>query len=219
MRNILLQIILLLLVLPYALALVYPFMHPPSTLMLSDWLSLRKIDRRWVPLRSISPHLIAAVVTSEDGAFCDHFGIDFRQMEKSIEKAHTRGRPIKGASTITQQLAKNLFLWHGRSWTRKILEIPLTFWLELTWRKAWILEAYLNVAEWDEGIYGIEAAAQHYYGSSAAMLAMGQSALLATTLPNPRERNAARPGPAQIMIAGQLAFRTQHHTPDLSCIR
>jgi monofunctional biosynthetic peptidoglycan transglycosylase len=209
----------LLLFLPYALALIYPFMRPPSTLMLADWVSFHKVERQWVPLKSISPQLITAVVTAEDGAFCEHWGIDFRQMEKSIEKAQARNKPVKATSTITQQLAKNLFLWQGRSWMRKALEVPLTLWLELTWRKAWILEAYLNVAEWGEGVYGIEAAARHYYGTSAASLSSTQAALLAKTLPNPHERNPIHPGPAQAMMAGQLVFRMEHSAPDLSCIR
>ncbi len=219
MRQKIVIALLLFLLLPYGLALVYPFMRPPSTLMLADIATLHLPQRTWVPLNRISPQLIRAVVTAEDGAFCDHYGIDFKQVEKSIEAAQARGRAPKGASTITQQLAKNLFLWQGRSWARKALEVPLTFWLEIFWRKTWILEAYLNVAEWDEHVYGIEAAARHYYGTSAASLSATQAALLATTLPNPHERNPVRPGPAQAMMAGQLVFRMQHGAPDLSCLR
>ena len=219
MRQKIILALLLFLLLPYGLALIYPFMRPPSTLMLADIATFHLPKRQWVPLDRISPQLITAVVTAEDGAFCEHFGIDFKQVGKSIEKAQARGRAPKGASTITQQLVKNLFLWQGRSWLRKALEVPLTFWLELTWRKTWILEAYLNVAEWDDGVYGIETASRHYYGISAASLSAKQAALLATTLPNPYERNPVRPGPAQAMMAGQLAFRMQHNAPDLSCIR
>ncbi len=218
MRQKIILAALLFLLLPYGLALVYPFMRPPSTLMLADIATFHLPKRQWVPLSKISPHLITAVVSAEDGAFCDHYGIDFKQVEKSIEKAEATNRPVRGSSTITQQLAKNLFLWQGRSWTRKILEAPLTFWLELTWRKTWILEAYLNVVEWDDHVYGIEAAARHYYGTSAASLSTTQAAMLATTLPNPRERSPVRPGPTQKAMAGQLLGRMQHAAPDLSCL-
>lgn len=219
LRHRIATFLLLFLLLPYGLALVYPFMRPPSTLMLADLVMFRWPKREWISLNRISPQLVNAVVTAEDGAFCSHYGIDFKSVEKSIEAAQARNRPPKGASTITQQLVKNLFFWQGRSWVRKALEVPLTFWLELFWRKAWILETYLNIAEWDDGVYGIEAAAQHYYGIPASKLSSMQSAMLATTLPNPHERNPVRPGPAQSAMAGQLLGRMQHSAADLSCVR
>jgi monofunctional biosynthetic peptidoglycan transglycosylase len=211
--------LLFLLILPYALTPLYRFMHPPSTLMLADWLTFSHVEREWVPIEKISPSLISAVVSAEDSAFCAHWGFDFRQMEKSINAALTYGHSLKATSTISQQLAKNLFLWHGRSWIRKGLEAPLTLWLELTWSKKDILEAYLNVAEWEEGIYGAEAAARHHFKKSAASLTTSESALLATSLPNPISRDASSAGPTQRMMAQRIARLSVSKASDLSCIR
>lgn len=214
----LLKWLLIFLLAPYAVAFIYLFIYPPSTLMLLGWLTFSKVEREWVPIERISPVLIAAVVASEDDAFCSHWGVDFRQLTKSIRHAKTNDKPVRATSTITQQLAKNLFLWHGRSWLRKFLEIPLTFWLELTWSKKDILETYLNIAEWGEGVYGAEAAAQFHFGTSANALSYMQAALLATSLPNPTQRRAARPGPAQANLAAQLVARLQHNGPDMVCV-
>lgn len=219
MRHKILKLLLIFLLAPYVLSIPYQLIHPPSTLMLYDIVRFRLPERDWVPLSAMSPALVSAVVTSEDAAFCDHWGIDFRQMGKSIERAEASNKPVKATSTISQQLAKNLFLWQGRSWTRKILELPLTFWLELTWSKRRILETYLNIVEWDEGVYGAQSAALHYFGVPASKISYGQAALLATTLPNPGNRNAARPGPAQLGMALQLGGRMAHGGPDLSCVR
>ncbi|MDX2073271.1 MAG: monofunctional biosynthetic peptidoglycan transglycosylase [Alphaproteobacteria bacterium] len=218
MRHPLIRLVILLLLLPYMLSVPYQFMRPPSTLMLYDLLQFKIPRRQWVPLSRISPNLKAAVVASEDGAFCEHWGLDFDQMERSFSRAQRNNRAIKATSTISQQLAKNLFLWHGRSWIRKGLEIPLTLWLELTWSKENILEAYLNIAEWGDGVYGAEAAAKFHFGTTAAALSAAQAAYLATSLPNPHERNAARPGPAQRAMASTIMMRMRYHGPDLSCI-
>ena len=214
-----LKIVLFFLLLPYGLAILYLAVPPPSTLMIAGLLTGQKVERDWVPMSRISRNLKAAVITSEDSAFCSHWGFDFKQIGKSISKAHRNDDPVRATSTITQQLAKNLFLWHGRSWIRKLLEIPLTFWIELTWSKARILEVYLNIAEWGEGVYGAEAAARHHFGTSAANLSIAQSVRLATSLPNPIERNAASPGPAQSVMAAMLAKRVYSAGADLSCIR
>ncbi len=215
----LVKALLIFLLLPYVLSVPYQLIHPPSTLMLYDLAKLRLPDRDWVGLDAISPNLVKAVITSEDSAFCEHWGFDFDQLKKSWHKAQKNDAPVKATSTITQQLAKNLFLWHGRSWLRKGLEIPLTFWLEMTWSKRQIIETYLNVVEWDDGVYGAEAAARHYFGKSARSVNIAQAALLATTLPNPAERNAAHPGPAQAIMSAQLVGRALRSTPDLTCIR
>lgn len=214
----LLKILLFIVLLPYGLSVPYQFIHPPSTLMLYDLLRLDLPERDWVPLSKISPNLKRAVVTAEDSAFCSHWGFDFKQMGKSIERAERSDRAVRATSTITQQLAKNLFLWHGRSWLRKLLEIPLTLWLELTWSKPRILETYLNIAEWDEGIYGAEAAARFHFGTSAASLNTVQAALLATSLPNPIQRSASRPGSTQTAMAAQLVGRMHFNGADISCI-
>ena len=213
------KILLFLLVLPYVLTPIYVFIHPPSTLMLEGILTFHKVERDWVGLERISPALIKAVVAAEDSAFCTHHGFDLKQMEKSLRQAEARNRPLKGASTISQQLAKNLFLWHGRSWIRKFLEAPLTLWIELLWPKSTIMETYLNTAEWGDGIYGAEAAAQHYFGVSARALSYAQAVQLATSLPNPIERNAGHPGPAQRQMARQLMGRLKFNAPDVSCLR
>jgi monofunctional glycosyltransferase len=207
-----------LLLLPYLLAIIYIFLPPISTLMLADLVSLNIPKRYWVPLDRISPNLVAAVVLSEDSAFCDHFGFDFNQIQKSIDKA-IGGRNFSGASTITQQTVKNLFLWNGRSWVRKILEVPLTIWLELLWSKHRILEVYLNIAEWGPGIYGAEAAAQYHFGSSADYLSRQRASLLATALPDPLTRSASHPGEGLRALALHLELRITDNTPDLSCLK
>ena len=211
-------IALVFLLLPYGLSIIYPIMQPPSTLMVWDWLRFQRTTRDWVPLSDISPNLINAVVIAEDDMFCTHHGINLRQMHKSIKQAEARNRPIKATSTITQQLAKNLFLWHGRSWLRKMLEVPLALWLELLWSKKEILETYLNVIEWDTHVYGAEAAAQHYFKISAKNLSTSQAALMATTLPNPERRSAANPTDMQLFTATNVANRILRDAPDLSCI-
>lgn len=202
-----------------ALSQIYRAGFPPSTSMIWDAVTLDFPERRWVPLSQISPQLIAAVITAEDGAFCQHWGVDFVQMQKSIERAQERRRPVRATSTITQQLAKNLFLWNDRSWLRKSLEVPLAFWLELTWPKRRILETYLNVAQWGQGIYGAEAAARHYFGVSARKIDSRQAALLATALPNPERRRPSNPGPVQQEIANNLLSRMPHNTSSFPCIR
>lgn len=167
----------------------YRFVNPPITwLILNEWVRLGDIERDWTPLEGISPHLARAVVAAEDSRFCDHIGFDFEQIGKAIE-----GGGARGASTITQQTAKNVFLWPGRSWTRKGLEAGFASAIELAWGKRRILEVYLNVAEMGEGVFGAEAAARHWFGVSAADLSPGQAARIAAILPNPRDRSASRP--------------------------
>ena len=213
-----LRILAWVLIAPYGLALLYWIVPPPSTLMLVDIFTLQFPRRDWVSLEEISPNLIASVVAAEDGAFCDHFGFDFKQLEASFDRAE-RGRKLRGASTITQQTAKNLFLWNGRSWVRKILETPLALWLEMMWSKKRILEVYLNIAQWGDNIYGAQAAARYHFATDASKLSLTQSALLAAALPNPVRRSAARPGSGQLMQASIIVGRVARHTPDLSCVR
>jgi monofunctional glycosyltransferase len=205
--------------LPYVLAVVYLLVPAPSTLMLVGWLSGQKVEREWVPLNQMSPHLINAVLTAEDSAFCEHFGFDIEQLGKSIEKAKKRGKPVRATSTISQQTAKNLFLWHGRSWLRKALETPLTLWIEAIWPKKRILEVYLNIAQWGNGIYGAQAAAQAYFGVSAAKLTGSEAALLATALPSPTRRAANRPNASHALRAQQVWFRVKNQAPDTSCLK
>ena len=141
-------------------------------------------EYRWVSLEQISPQAAIAVIASEDQQFPFHAGFDFKSIREAV-RAHERGHKLRGASTITQQVAKNLFLWSGRSLTRKGLEAMLTIMIEIMWPKERILEVYLNIVQFGRGIYGVEAAAQHFFHESAARLTRPQSALLAVVLPNP----------------------------------
>ena len=158
----------ILVMIPLVLTLLYlpPFVRPVSTLMLADLVTLQGYDRRWVPLEDISPVLINSVIMSEDGQFCRHLGIDFGELRGVVSNA-LAGEPTRGASTITMQTVKNLFLWNGRSIVRKVVELPLAAYFDLVVPKWRIMEIYLNIAEWGPGIYGIEAAAQHHFGVSA----------------------------------------------------
>ena len=165
--------------------------RPMSTLMMGRLIAREPVDRRWVPLSSISPELVESVILSEDGQFCRHHGVDWGSLREVIE--HGYGSPSRGASTITMQVAKNLFLWPGRSYLRKGIELPLALVLDAIWSKQRILEYYLNVAEWGDGVFGAEAAAQRDFHVSAGELSPRQAALLATALPNPFLRNPSRP--------------------------
>ena len=153
---------------------------------------LRKSDpqaelrHRWVPYERISIHLKRAVVAAEDDRFLDHDGFDWEGIERALERNAEEGRITAGGSTISQQLAKNLFLSSSRSWLRKGQEAAITMMIEATWDKRRILEVYLNVAEWGNGVFGAEAAARHYYGHPAASLGPAEAARLAVMLPNPR---------------------------------
>ena len=150
---------------------------------------------RWVPYERISPHLKRAVITAEDARFAEHEGVDWEAIEKAYKENTRRGRPARGGSTITQQLAKNLFLSPERSYVRKGQELVIAYMIEAFWDKRRILEVYLNVVEWGEGVFGAEAAARHYYGTSAAQLGPEQSARLAAYLPNPKRYGRVRSGP------------------------
>ncbi len=176
---------------------------PPlgSSLMLERWLEARAAGRSfrlrydWVPARAIAPSLRAAVVASEDQRFYEHGGFDWRALQSAVGEWRD-GERLRGASTISQQLAKNLFLWPGRSFVRKGLEAWLTLWIEWLWPKQRILEVYLNVVEFGDGVFGAEAAARRYFGRSAARLSAHESALLAAMLPSPRRSSVANPSRA-----------------------
>jgi monofunctional biosynthetic peptidoglycan transglycosylase len=154
-----------------------------------------ELKHRWVPYERISGNLKRAVVTAEDARFAEHEGVDWQAIEKAYEDNRKRGRPARGGSTITQQLAKNLFLSPDRSYVRKAQELAITYMIEAFWDKRRILEVYLNVVEWGDGVFGAEAAARHYYGVSAAQLSPEQSARLAAYLPAPKRYGRIRSGP------------------------
>lgn len=159
-----------------------------------SWLVRDPIDlqHRWRPWVALSDHAKLAVIAAEDQRFLDHHGFDLVEIRRAWE-ASRNGERLRGASTLSQQTAKNLFLWSGRSWVRKGLEAWFTLLIELIWPKQRILEVYLNIAEWDSGVFGLEAAAQHYFGVSAGRLGPVQASRLAAILPDPRGRDAARP--------------------------
>ena len=180
---------------PVLLVLLYRVVPPPVTpLMLIRAIEGEGITKEWVPLRRISRHAVKAVISLEDTRFCMHSGIDWSEMFGALSD-YFGGRRMRGASTISMQTAKNLFLWPGRDIARKILEAPLTFLLELTWDKAHILEVYLNIAEWAPGVYGIEAASRKYFRKPALRLTPREAGLLAAVLPNPRGWSPNRPTP------------------------
>lgn len=151
-----------------------------------------RIEQQWRAWGELSDHAKLAVIAAEDQRFPVHRGFDLVELRRAWE-ASRNGARLRGASTLSQQTAKNLFLWSGRSWVRKGLEAWFTLLIEALWPKERILEVYLNIAEWDTGVFGLEAAARHYFGVSAARLTPHQASLLAAILPNPRGRNAARP--------------------------
>ena len=157
---------------------------PPTFNMAGTAMQGVEVRKTWVDLKDVSPHIVRAVIASEDQDFCAHNGFDVEQIQKAMDEAE-RGRRIRGASTISQQTAKNVFLFNGGGWVRKGFETWFTFLIEHTWSKPRIMETYLNIAEWGDGIYGIEAAAQERFGVSAKKLTQRQAASLAAVLPNP----------------------------------
>ena len=171
--------------------------NPSSTAFMDRYLEKpgTKIRHNWVPYNRISEHLKRAVVAAEDAKFLDHEGFDWDAIQKAILKNEERGRVVAGASTITQQLSKNLFLSGSRSWLRKAQEAAITWMMERTLSKRRILEMYLNVAEWGEGVFGAEAAARHHFGVPASALTPEQGAYLAAILPSPRKYDRGRETP------------------------
>jgi monofunctional glycosyltransferase len=171
-----------------------------------------------VPMERIDPNLPRAVIAAEDGSFCTHRGIDLRQMREAVVKADGLS-DARGGSTITQQLAKNLFLWQGRSFVRKGLELPLALWINLVIPKRRQIEIYLNIAEWGpNGEFGAEAAARRAFGKPARQLTPQEAALLAATLPNPVRRNPRQPGPGLRRLIGIYMTRAASEKVD-ACIR
>ena len=187
----------------YAHILYYAHNAPATSAFMDRYLEKpgAKLRYSWVAYERISPHLKRAVVAAEDAKFLDHDGFDWEAIQKAIEKNEKRGKVVAGASTISQQLAKNLFLTGSRSWARKAEEAVITWMLERTLSKRRILELYLNVAEWGEGIFGAEAAARHHFGAPAAALTPEQAAWLAAILPSPRRYERGRETP---YIAGRM---------------
>ncbi len=187
---------------PLALTLLFRVVPPPATpLMVIRVIQGHGLDKEWRPLDAIAPALRRAVIAAEDAKFCSHWGFDWQAIDNAIDRYEEGGR-VLGASTISMQTAKNLFLWPGRLFVRKGLEAYLTLYLEALWPKDRILEVYLNVAEFGPGLYGAEAAARRYFGKPAAALSAHEASLLAAILPAPLERSPARPS---AYVAGRAA--------------
>jgi monofunctional biosynthetic peptidoglycan transglycosylase len=212
-------VVLVMLVLPYLLVPLYAWkqIRPVSTLMLAETLTGRSYERQWVDFDAIAPVLVQSVMMSEDGQFCTHSGIDWEALNLVIEEA-LDGEATRGASTIPMQTAKNLFLPPTRSAIRKALEIPIAMWMDVVWSKRRLMEIYLNIAEWAPGVYGVEAAAQAYFGVPASKLSARQSALLAVTLPNPIKRNAANPSRGMRRLAGIIEARARQSGAYIKCL-
>ena len=183
------------------LVLIYSFINPPTGIyQMSESARLGGVKRDWVDWSEIAPVMGRSAVAAEDANFCLHLGFDMAAIRAAAAAGGNRG-----ASTISQQVVKNVFLWHGRSYLRKAAEALLTPVVELLWSKQRILEVYLNIAEFGEGVFGVEAAAQEFFGVPAAKLSATQAARLAAVLPNPKERSAENPGPATRRRAAQIA--------------
>lgn len=178
---------------PFMLTLIYAVVPPASTPMIARWLTLQPVDRVWVPLDAVSAALPQAVIVSEDARFCQHHGVDWAALRLVFDEGGDGG-PGRGASTLTMQVAKNLFLWQGFAYVRKPLEIVLAHWIDLVWSKRRVMEVYLNIAEWGpDGVFGAEAGARRAFGKSAKALSAREAAVMAAALPNPILRDARRP--------------------------
>lgn len=192
------------------LVLVFRFVPPPGTMLMVErkiesWVDGKPIDlqRDWQAWDNISDDLKVAVIAGEDQKFSEHWGFDISAIRAAFIH-NEQGGPIRGASTLSQQVSKNVFLWSGRSWLRKGLEAWFTALIEVFWSKQRILEVYLNSAEWDDGVFGAQAAAQHHFGVNARGLSRQQASLLAAVLPNPRNWSASRPSPYVLRRAGWI---------------
>ncbi|MFM2356306.1 MAG: hypothetical protein RLZZ528_2042 [Pseudomonadota bacterium] len=182
------------------LILVFAIINPPRGFyMIAESWRQGGIERDWVPLEDIAPEMARSVVAAEDANFCLHWGFDMAAIRQALDEGSGRG-----ASTISQQVVKNVFLWQGRSWVRKAMEAAITPVLELVWTKRRIVEVYLNVAETGRGVFGVEAAAQHYFGVAAADLSPTQAARIAAALPDPKDRDPANPSGYLRKRAGQI---------------
>jgi monofunctional biosynthetic peptidoglycan transglycosylase len=215
-------LIVILLVVPYLLVPLYRAVDPVSTLMLWRWATGARVERSWLPIDRIAPVLGLAVISAEDTRFCAHHGVDFSQLREVVRGIDDLDdlSEARGGSTITQQAAKNLFLWQGRSFVRKILEFPLALWIDLVLPKRRQLEIYLNIVEWGpNGEFGAQAAARRAFNKPARDLNAREAALLAAMLPNPRRRDARAPTPALARLAGIYQVRMATSPALDACVR
>ena len=211
--------VLIVFLLPYLITPLYAVLNPVSTVMLWRHLSGQRVERQYVPISRMSPALPLTVIIAEDGRFCSHHGVDLAEIREALAESDDIDE-ARGGSTITQQVAKNLFLWQGRSFVRKALEFPLALWIDLILPKRRILEIYLNIAEWGpNGEFGAEAGARRAFGKSARDLSRYDAAVLAAALPNPVVRNARQPGPGLRHLAGLYVARATHASAAADCVR
>lgn len=212
--------LLLMAITPLALTLVYkqPSVHPVSTLMLKQRLTGDGPEREWADFKDISPFVYQSVISSEDGLFCSHGGVDWAAVNSVVDD-FIEGEKPRGASTIPMQTVKNLYLWTSRSYLRKVLEVPLALYADLVLGKRRMMEIYLNIAEWGPGLFGIEAAAQHYFNRPAKRLTRRQAALLTVALPNPIVRNPAKPGRGMQRLARLVEKRARQSGAYVTCLK
>jgi monofunctional glycosyltransferase len=208
------------LVWPIIMTLVYGIVPPPiSNLMILRLFNGNGLHKQWMSLDQISPHLARAVVASEDARFCEHHGVDWVEFQDAVGDAFDdQEGPSRGASTISMQTAKNLFLWDGRSILRKVLEMPVAVWMDFIWTKHRMIEIYLNIVEWAPGVYGAETASQFHFKKSASKLTRREAALLAAILPNPIKRSAKKPSRRVNAIASRIQLRMAGIDSYLTCI-
>ena len=206
-------------VIPLVLVPVYAFVDPISTSMLRRHLTGHPVDRHWVAIDQVSDRLKASVVMSEDGQFCRHHGVDLAALRDEIGVWWDGGEP-RGASTITMQVARNLFLWNDRSLLRKALEVPLALYIDLVLPKRRIMEIYLNTAQWGPvGEFGIEAGTRRAFGAGSGSLSWQRSALMAASLPNPLLRRPERPGAHMLRVAQVVEERARQAERNTTCLR
>jgi monofunctional biosynthetic peptidoglycan transglycosylase len=205
---------------PIVMTLVYTAVPPPfSNLMILRLFTGNGIHKDWVSLSEMSPQLPNAVITSEDARFCEHNGVDWVEFQGVVSDVFDDDEgSIRGASTNSMQTAKNLFLWDGRSFVRKGLEIPIAYWMDLVLSKRRMIEIYLNIVEWAPGIYGAEAASQFHFRKPAAKLTKREAALLAAVLPNPIKRKAGKPSKRVSSIANRIMSRMNGMGSYLACL-
>jgi monofunctional biosynthetic peptidoglycan transglycosylase len=203
---------------PVLVVALYAIVPPPLTpLMALRWFDGAALRKTWTPLERVAPAVPRAVIASEDNRFCAHAGFDWGAIGEAADDYAT-GKRVRGASTISMQVAKNLFLWPGRDFARKGMEAYITVFVELLWSKRRIMEVYLNIAEWGDGIYGIGAASRAHFGKAAAALTPREAALLAAVLPNPREWSPDRPTPYIAGRADVILRRVGQLGPLLACV-
>ena len=207
------RILLILFIAQFVYIILLKWIDPPVTLtQLGSWITGHGLKRDYVSRKEISPNARLAIIASEDQLFPDHNGFDFKSIEKAM-KHNQKSKSLRGASTISQQVAKNVFLWQGRSWIRKGLEVYFTFMIELVWGKKRILQVYINVAEMGEGVFGIEAAAQKYFNKPALNLSRQEAAMIAACLPNP-VKYKVKPASSYVLYRSGWIMRQMNNLDD-----